>query len=134
MEIQELRIGNYLIDKSGIAKVYGIPCGKKEQEEWLSSMRPFYLTEKFMDRRWKRGYEPCEPYGKDNATSYPRWDLSPGYIVVLINGRFLIAWIEGKYVFMFKEVTALHQLQNIYYDFSGKELEVKLWRRLTRKL
>lgn len=133
MDIHELRIGNYLIDKSGIARVNGIPCGKKEQEEWISNMRPFFLSKRFMDKRWKREYEPCEPYGKDNATSYPKWELSPGYFVVFIDGRFLIAWVEGKYVFMHKEVKALHQLQNIYYDFSGKELEVRLWKRSTKR-
>ena len=134
MEIQELRIGNYLIGKSGIARVEGIPCGKEEQEEWLSTMRPFFLSKRFMDKRWKRGYEPCEPYGKYNATSFTKWELSPGYIVALIDGRFFIVGEEGGYVFMYKEVTALHQLQNIYYDFSGKELEVSVWRRSTRRL
>ena len=133
MDIHELRIGNYVMGKGGVAWVSGIPFEKEEQEVGISTMRPFLLSEKFMDRHWKRGAESCDPYGKYNATSFTKWELSPGYIVALIDGRFFIVGEEGGYVFMYKEVTALHQLQNIYYDFSGKELEVRLWRRSTRR-
>ena len=134
MEIQELRIGNYVMSKGGVAWVSGIPFEKEEQEAGISTMSPFLLSEKFMDRHWKRETESCGPYGQDNATSYPKWELSPGYFVAFIDGRFFIVGEEGGYVFMYKEVTALHQLQNIYYDFSGKELEVSVWRRSMRRL
>ena len=129
-----MRIGNYVMSKGGVAWVSGIPFEKEVQESSISTMNPFLLSEKFMDRNWKRETESCGTYGKDNATSYPKWELSPGYFVAFIDGRFFIVGEEGGHVFMYKEVTALHQLQNIYYDFSGKELEVSVWRRSMRRL
>lgn len=127
IDVRELRIGNYLMDKCGIAQVAGIPCGKEEQEEWLANMEPVPLKEELLDRLFERGYELCEPYGSHNNKTYPKWILSPGFLVALINGRFFIVKEEGGYyVVMYKEVEAFHQLQNLYFDFTGKELEVKL--------
>lgn len=138
-ELSVLRIGNYLMDKGGIVRVVDIPCEKKEQEEWAKNLRAVPLTVELLE---KCGFEKLNAFYyrlkfKDEVKAKAPngsilFTLRASYIIY-IDGDFYIDSPQGatKYFFGFnyeevKELKYLHQLQNVYYFLTDKELEVKL--------
>ncbi|HCB89078.1 MAG TPA: hypothetical protein DEP71_07335 [Porphyromonadaceae bacterium] len=132
MKIQELRIGNKVSFKdtvveiagvSGIAYSFGaidvtIFRGGKTEMHDLKTLSPIPLTEEILSEfTMKWGTDPQEP----NA------------LMVFKNGEFEILKFEDEDHFFYSngrgfhaDIIYLHQLQNLYFDLTGEELEVKL--------
>lgn len=126
MKTNELRIGNLVKVRDEIVKVEQITKKKigyhKEPREnvmhyaKLCEVEPIVLTEDVMDMircedKWADGYSPV-------------YSLREGFYVKCraIDGSLDFVKIDSTYL----HIKYLHQLQNWYYMFNNKELEVKL--------
>lgn len=124
MKIQELRIGNWFIGYNGkpfqwSLGHFGLLTLKKNRLEIDDIIKsPIPLTEEILSEfTMKWGTDPQEP----NA------------LMVFKNGEFEILKFEDEDHFFYSngrgfhsDIIYLHQLQNLYFDLTGEELEVKL--------
>ena len=124
MKIQELRIGNWFIGYNGkpfqwSLGHFGLLTLKKNRPEIDDIIKsPIPLTEEMLSEfTMKWGTDPQEP----NA------------LMVFKNGEFEILKFEDEDHFFYSngrgfhaDIIYLHQLQNLYFDLTGEELEVKL--------
>ena len=124
MKIQELRIGNWFIGYNGkpfqwSLGHFGLLTLKKNRPEIDDIIKsPIPLTEEILSEfTMKWGTDPQEP----NA------------LMVFKNGEFEILKFEDEDHFFYSngrgfhaDIIYLHQLQNLYFDLTGEELEVKL--------
>lgn len=126
MKVNELRIGNYVKLNGEIVKVEQITKKKigyhKEPREnvmhyaKLCDVEPIELTEDVMDMI------RCEDKCADGYS--PVYSLRGGFYVKCraIDGSLDFVKIDRTYL----HIKYLHQLQNWYYMFNNKELEVNL--------
>lgn len=137
IQANELRIGNYLIDQYGdIGKVVGLNSDKEYKHNgqlfvgtatlyydnykgfigrWIQTLKPIILTEEIL---LKCGFEDISTY-KDfrlviNEDLYIEVSLRKN-----INAYVSISDID------IINVIYVHQLQNLYFALTGKELEIK---------
>lgn len=135
--VNELRIGNlvkiktsndanyypiYAIDGMGLKVVLG---GVRQCEGWKEEklLKPISLTEKLLLRC---GMNECND---DAIVRYVyRDDKFKMNIIILGLKRYIVHInnLESGEQICGKEIQYLHQLQNIYFDLIGKELEVEL--------
>ena len=121
MKIQELRIGNWFIGYNGkpfqwSLEHFEILTLEKNRANIIKS--PIPLTEYMLSEfTMKWGTDPQEP----NA------------LMVFKNGEFEILKFEDEDHFFYSngrgfhaDIIYLHQLQNLYFDLTGEELEVEL--------
>jgi hypothetical protein len=105
MEAKELRIGNWVKQPEGFNQVYSIDPDLIDQFQ----LEPIPLTEEWLMRfgSQKRGQEIHLDYFTlyDGQGSWTVNDNSAPYTIAVI-----------EYV---------HQLQNLYFALTGKELEIK---------
>lgn len=143
IQANELRISNYLIDQYGdMGKVVGINSDKEYNHNgqlfvgtatlyydnykgsigrWIQMLKPIKLTEEILLKCWFRF---------DKSTSDIKLFLTVPNLSLEIHATFY----RGKFVIelvnhlvpIVTEVEFLHQLQNLYFALTGKELEVKL--------
>ena len=123
MNIKELRIGNYLQAKGA---GYVIPLGKKEEyqissgtlHEWPSipndMKQPIPLTEQWME---KMGLE----YVDDNAQWLGIELYGTLHLNIDVNNNKAVLSDLGEPTVLHK-LEYVHQLQNLYYALTGKEL------------
>lgn len=118
---QELRIGNYLLMNRRMVQVGGIPNtikllipGEQYAVE-VEEFEPIPITEALL---LKLGFENVgfydNVYSKDNIRVHI--DKNKEIDTVLF-----IMYNDGGSIFE-KEVSSLHQLQNLYFALTGKEL------------
>ena len=124
MKIQELRIGNWFIGYNGkpfqwSLGHFGLLTLKKNRPEIDDIIKsPIPLTEEMLSEfTMKWGTDPQDP----NA------------LMVFKNGEFEILKFEDEDHFFYSngrgfhaDIIYLNQLQNLYFDLTGEELEVKL--------
>ena len=124
MKIQELRIGNWFIGYNGkpfqwSLGHFGLLTLKKNRLEIDDIIKsPIPLIEEMLSEfTMKWGTDPQEP----NA------------LMVFKNGEFEILKFEDEGHFFYSngrgfhaDIIYLHQLQNLYFDLTGEELEVEL--------
>lgn len=125
IDAKELRIGNYIQLRDKLVMVRGIPNVHKlliPGEQYaveVDEFDPIPLTEELL---LKCGF--TEAYSD-----------SKGYIYSINEVNFLRCFFDIPYIFIETEededlfnrpIENLHQLQNIYFDLTGKELEVEL--------
>lgn len=137
MEANELRIGNLAIQPQlpHIAKITAIDYRSDDyyckfdgihSGCWCSEIEPIPLTEELL---LKCGFSKREPNRctmllsiddsytiSDNICPTLQWWIGNDYVTVARSG------IGAKSV----KCNSLHQLQNLYYALTGKELEVQL--------
>jgi hypothetical protein len=113
MDAKELRVGNWVIDGDGdenqVEEICPYSFGKNDfRWDWLKSVEPIPLTEDWL---LKFGFDDLGYYG-----------FGIGYFHILYiedqknNFQFPIS---NKYV----RVKHVHQLQNLYFALTGKELK-----------
>lgn len=137
MKVEELRIGNWVIQPQG-EKPKQIESIRLHEEEYCCTFRNFHYG------TWLSELEPI-PITKElllNCGFKKRSESSCTMILSLGNGDPLTDksctsiqwWIGNDYMsicrcgisaFSFK-IQNLHQLQNIFYDLTGKELNISL--------
>ena len=118
MEAKELRIGNYveinapIIDKNIRIDIYHI----SELKHNKNFFKPIPITEEIL---LKCGFYKTT----ENA----------GNLICFKKGKYTIAkWINNKWQFWINTISLynlpqyLHQLQNLYFALTGKELEINL--------
>mgnify|MGYP000898273149 CR=1 FL=1 len=124
MKIQELRIGNWFIGYNGkkfqwSLGHFGLLTLKKNRPEIDDIIKsPIPLTEEMLSEfTMKWGTDPQEP----NA------------LMVFKNGEFEILKFKDEDHFFYSngrgfhaDIIYLHQLQNLFFDLTGEELEVEL--------
>ena len=124
MKIQELRIGNWFIGYSNkpfqwdleYSKLLTLERNRPDIDEVIKS--PIPLTEDMLSEfTMKWGTDPQEP----NA------------LMVFKNGEFEVLKFKDEDNFFYSsgrgfhaDIIYLHQLQNLYFDLTGEELEVEL--------
>lgn len=131
MKIQELRIGNWLIDYSGKPfqwslehfEILTLEKNRADIDEVIKS--PIQLTEEillkcgFSDKDYKQGYMGIDY--KSGAMTFDFVLNKPG-----VMGNWNKCYTFSLPDYRFVNIDYLHQLQNLVFDITGKELEVKL--------
>jgi hypothetical protein len=124
MEARELRIGNlveyYIEDKIDERKAWWeqsvidvIDLGIIEKEPQTHNFRAIPITQKWLNKFGFRKYQ--------NPNNSPSWCFAKGGFKLIKNFH------SGKIYFTsyFIEIKSVHQLQNLYFDLTGKELELR---------
>lgn len=149
MEVSELRIGNlvkiktsndaafypvYAIDGMGLKVVLG---GCRQCEGWKDEklLKPIPITEELLLKygfKWNKiynAYEHEDMYvliGINTGESYWKINISNSIPFDKEYDNKLYLNSEMEYHVSDKPIEYLHQLQNIYYFLTGKELEVTI--------
>ena len=122
LKAQDLRVGNYVwLHKDGNKKIYQIDSGYdlyKLDESYCADISPIEITEKILidlGAYWEDVLQE-----KDALVIDVTEDIGIGwcgYLFLIVNG----------YVIQINNANSeyLHELQNIYKDLSGKELDFK---------
>ena len=113
IDVRELRIGNYLFMRENIVAIGGIPnrmCLLIPGQEYavdLEQFEPITLTEELL---LKCGFEKHT------------WGIVTYYSPLFeLDADFHLKGVDYNI-----QVKSLHQLQNLYFDLGGQELEVNL--------
>ena len=123
MKSTELRIGNWVLHKDVIQFVESINdtdsgmavCCLSEHDNGCQDLKPIPLTEEWL---LKLGLKH-EKFDWNNEP--PNKDVSVGY-----NGNdFINNEMTFKYKTVLFKITHVHQLQNLYFALTGKELTIK---------
>jgi len=142
VDVKELRIGNWVSYLGNNTRTNSISVG--DNGGYVSTFRtgaitqnqiePISLTEELLLKcgfEWDKAYKAfrsesfCPLICKNDGTDYWRIDTSKeGYHQEYDNKLYLTS--EKEYTVSDKPIEYLHQLQNIYYALTGKELEVEL--------
>ena len=139
IKVNELRIGNFVFDDEGIiAKVVGfkpyehsVRCDEEEGCDILVDLYP-------QDGKIRKGYAIDSP----SANPIP---LTPERLIrcgfedksAMNRDSGEIDWLEhsdmpgitfrhGEF-YQYPHIKCLHQLQNLFFDLTGKELKIELW-------
>lgn len=134
IEKQDLRIGNYVLDRGGkILRVDWIekhkvcmdlyndpPFPLHPLTEDFEYLQPIVLTPEIL-------LDKCGFSKKDKGTSI---DYHIGINPITHDWLFYITWINGFsnpfYMNGLNEIKYLHSIQNIYWDLNKKELEINI--------
>lgn len=118
IDIQELRIGNNVSYGNKPVKIIGILNELNikilvEQEEIItveiSKLKPILTTSVILE---KYGFEL---FTNDNPDPSDWYWVKRGFPFAIWNKSFILQKLNI-------EIQSLHQLQNLYFDFTGKEL------------
>lgn len=136
MKAEELRLDNFINHKEkGLIQIKGIEphCGdfklRLENEEWLylKNCKPIPLTEEWLV---KFGFVGLDFYFESNLFSgYQRGNEFPE-LSFYIGANISDAWevyIQSSYqeTIQIKYIKHVHQLQNLYFALTGKELTMR---------
>lgn len=133
MKVNELRIGNW-VDRDGkyiqIRTIDGylneVSEGSMLTQHSIDRISPIPLTPEILE---KAGFEIDEDKGfvREDDLKYPVH--SSQLDIIHIRGQFFL-WVEidedAFYNFRMREITHLHQLQNLYFSLVGEELPITL--------
>lgn len=109
MKTNELRIRNLLLDDRGvITKVYSLNDDEINNDDLTVHYKPIPLTPELLE---KCGFKKYDGYG---------YKVAQGYIIKHANGYFY------HYHDLRIRVDYLHQLQNLVFALTGKEIEINL--------
>jgi hypothetical protein len=109
MKSNELRIGNYVFDNlGGMLKIKGIDIDSD-----LSNLEPILITE---DRLIKLGFE------KQMAWTFKIHISGNRYLIYYLGEK---GWTIGNKQYSDFDCQYVHQLQNIYFALTNKELTYK---------
>lgn len=135
IDAKELRIGNYILLRNKLVMVGGIPNvykllipGEQYAVE-VEEFGPIPITEKLLLKCGFK-YVGAEING-EIVQQFFLSDLKNICFGRNNNGIYLCTLYNNGYaeidrLSIIKRVTYLHQLQNLYFDLTGKELEVTL--------
>jgi hypothetical protein len=109
MTSNELRIGNYVFDNlGGILKIKGVNIDSD-----LSHLKPIVITE---DRLEKLGFE------KQMSWTWRIHISGNNYLIFYVGEK---GWSLGNKEYSVLDCKYVHQLQNIYFVLTNKELSLK---------
>lgn len=118
VDVRELRIGNWIwsddVNMPYQLNDFGMVVVKRSFE----NRSPIPLTP---DILVKCGFEIVE----FKVHEY-RLDIHRSWIMVVKNGEFNLHDAQDEFYSNYIPIKSLHQLQNLYYSLTGKELEIKL--------
>jgi len=125
IDAQELRIGNYLEhNKHGLIKVLGVKphCDNHmiiHDDTWcyLTNCKPIPLTE-----QWLIDFG-FEKFG-DNSSFYLGC-YEKGFTFDRYDSTQARIWWRGRYLGICQRLGSVHQLQNLYFALTGKDLTKK---------
>lgn len=149
MEVQELRVGNYLFKYGEVVKIVEIGIKHKGDTNyylrsendncgyWIDQFKPIPLTEEILFKCCfeKRTDIDCYNINKlDNVIIYSIKGLHP---VIKYSGNdtndYHLSISDtndyceyGYYIHISKEIKYLHQLQNLYFALNNQELNIEL--------
>jgi hypothetical protein len=121
MKSEELRIGNYILKRQKVEKVHSLQ--DDEINYTIENVfSPIPLTEETLLRC---GFEINDSTFNTKAATLKEYvpDRSPLIVILDINGNLAgpaLAYERST------NVKSIHQLQNLYFALTGKELEVEL--------
>lgn len=117
MRVEELRVGNFVRHEGNvkeIANIIGKVSKSVEFMSWkkvhISNIEPIELTEEIL---LKCGFEPTYFVSNNKLASYRIYNID------FLNPDFTLVWFKTK-------IEYLHQLQNLYFALTNKELEINL--------
>lgn len=119
IDVKELRIGNYVLPKNGSGAVsvigevfaiddYRVSVNGNHNQYDYHLLEPIPLTEELL---LKCGFEKKQ-FGSATVYYHP---------LIELDAHFCLKGVDYNI-----PVKSLHQLQNLYFDLTGKELEVKI--------
>jgi len=138
MKAEELRIGNW-IDYKGVNVQWSI----EDYAEWGNNIeqlvKPIQLDEHWLERMgFDKSEKKWKGNGQDYQPEYPEtrqaiYDINQFQVVLedwewkkgKIDKNTLIYFQGEEIVIEEKQITYLHQLQNLHYSLTGSELEIK---------
>jgi len=132
MKANELRIGNYIESYGNNHKITEIFFGLVEFEEYLISteegitfeideLKPIPLTE---DLLLRFGFEKRLYKWNDGSESDDLF-IQNSYFIGIHDGYNTISRLyRNEYQFLMN-IESIHQLQNLYFALTGRELEIK---------
>jgi hypothetical protein len=107
MKANELRIGNLVYDTKGDVNIINLEAMTYICKESLNQVKPIPLTDEWL---LKFGFE------KDGT-----WFTKSGFGISIDN----LKWQMKGYIATFDKCLYVHQLQNLYFALTGKELTFK---------
>lgn len=122
MRANELRIGNIIDDGNGNPLIVTaindvlVVCDNWACEHY--ELRHFILTHDFLDK--------CKEFKTKITDKYIVKYQGLKYGVYIEDSRFYFYKFNGFGIDTLCQITYLHQLQNLYFALTGKELEIKL--------
>lgn len=116
MKVEELRIGNYVLNPNGLIQIINdVECLMDANE-----FKPIKITEEIL---LKCGFERVG-FGRIECFEFVGYRLGIWDIYSLENGVFSIAKNTSETILC--DLKYLHQLQNLYFSLTGNELNVQL--------
>lgn len=124
MKAEELRIGNWVIDPDGdyMQREELSPYCFSDTEyrwDWLKQLKPIPLTEEILlkagFKKEKTGIGPQDMWAGMSA-----WSMKGEW---LFRGNPTCLHLVGYYN---TQIGYVHQLQNLFFELSGTELDIKL--------
>ena len=116
MKAAELRIGNYVYtDNEYIIKSYS-PDGLFNILTKIENYKPIPLTEEWLLK-----------FGFEDLDTYLKLDFGKLSLVYYVDGEKLYLFIDNGEEcgsFHLKHIKSVHQLQNLYFALTGKELTI----------
>lgn len=139
IDVKELRVDDYVLFKSEICRINMINRGDVIEVSTIDSdstkeyfveetlpdrIHPIPLTENLLTKCGFKECDDCEPVIK---YSYRNEDFKACIFIYELNSFVLhIFNIKSGEQICGMNISFIHQLQNIYFDLTGKELDIKL--------
>lgn len=130
MKASELRIGNYIIQNGEITTVEKL---KRSLNDWdrLNDLRSLdciaiTLTEAWLNRSELENVETRNRWIKDKFIIWKQRYLDPLSIFEQNKFYLQIVDFQGDISTLHFEIKHVHQLQNLYFDLTGKELKFEI--------
>ena len=127
IQAAELRIANLVLIDNNISKIIGVnkyevvkdvPDSTLEYEYLIEDLEPIPLTPEILEKCGlsKINESTIDAYWHAGSSGHPEIQIWH------IMGKFNVRYHSGKSI----TCEHLHQLQNIYFAFTGQELEINL--------
>lgn len=129
IDVQALRIGNYLLLEGNVVKVEGIPdhahllTPGEECVADIKKFEPIPITEELY---LKLGFKPGTKYRKTDGkrTRYTAFTSDIYGLSAYTRDGILITSILTASAFLSEDIKYMHDLQNKYFAITGKELDI----------
>lgn len=115
MDIKELRVGNWAIDNEGRKT----RVNNRINDLLAQNLNPILIDKDIYDKLMLNSCFNIELDKDLNTNKFLELDIS-------FNGDLLLLSVAGKNTIGFFRIKYLHQLQNLFYDLTEKELEIEL--------
>lgn len=125
MDAKELRIGNYVYSRGWVIKSYGVD-GFINIIKNISNYTPIPLTKEWLVKfgftcHWDEDYDN-HVFSLIRSGNYDDVIIDPSWVSQTECNRFVIAHFDYE---MDLEIKHVHQLQNLYFALTNKELNIK---------